>query len=93
MRFQAASEEPPIGRAQLGAAEVSREPDNLVGGSGCLLDGQVSGAGRVRRLYTITYAGLYELAAERRALVELAREVLPISDLAADLSTEGTGSP
>jgi DNA-binding PadR family transcriptional regulator len=35
-------------------------------------------AGKVRRLYAITSEGRAELAAERRALAELAREVLEL---------------
>jgi DNA-binding PadR family transcriptional regulator len=40
-------------------------------------------AGRPRRVYEITHAGRAMLAKERRALAELARELLPPTELAA----------
>lgn len=46
---------------------------------GFLRSRQVVVAGRSRRLYTITDAGRQQLADERRALAELAREVLPVT--------------
>jgi DNA-binding PadR family transcriptional regulator len=60
---------------------------------GLLSSRQVSVGGRARRLYTITDAGLQELADERRALAELACEVLPVADPANTGQIEGTGSP
>lgn len=60
---------------------------------GLLSSRQVSVGGRARRLYTITDAGRQELAGERRALAELAREVLQVADPADTENTKGTGSP
>ena len=59
---------------------------------GLLSSRQVSVGGRARRLYTITDAGRQELAGERRALAELAREVLRVADPADTENTKGTGS-
>lgn len=59
---------------------------------GLLTSRQVSVGGRARRLYTITDAGLHELVNERRALAELAREVLRVDDPGDSDKAEGTGS-
>lgn len=48
-------------------------------------------AGRLRRVYEITDAGRAVLTDERRALVELARELLPPAELGADAA--GTDRP
>lgn len=47
---------------------------------GLLTSRQETVAGRARRLYTISDAGRQELADERRALAELAREVLNFAE-------------
>jgi DNA-binding PadR family transcriptional regulator len=43
-------------------------------------------AGRPRRVYEITHAGRAVLAEERRALAELARELLPSTELLGDIA-------
>lgn len=50
---------------------------------GLITSRQESVAGKVRRLYAITREGRAELAAERRALAELAHEVLDSTPAAA----------
>lgn len=55
---------------------------------GLLTSRQETVAGRVRRLYALTPAGRAELADERRALAELAREVLA-TDAAVESAVRG----
>ncbi|HEX2902844.1 MAG TPA: PadR family transcriptional regulator [Jatrophihabitans sp.] len=57
---------------------------------GLLTSRQHTEAGRVRRVYAITAHGRDELEAQRRALAELAREVLGNDASVADPRAEGT---
>lgn len=57
---------------------------------GLLTSRQVTAAGRARRMYTITDAGRQELANERRALAELARELLSVPESTDTENTERT---
>ena len=59
---------------------------------GLLSSRQVIVDGRTRRLYTITDTGRQELASQRHALAELAREVLAIDYPVDTEDTEGRGS-